>query len=184
MPPPSPVDRFAVIVLSGASGDIMTTARGRLEPGARAAVMRLPLKNAPGPFTAAVRIRNPTEGNAEDGVTVARPTGLLGDPMIYRLATPTNPRPAASVEFRRTERIQVRWPVIGTIESRDARVLGRDGVPLELAINVRDLDEEGTRFILADLNLAPLTAGEYIIEARASGGGRSSAVHLAIRVGR
>ena len=172
------------VMLTAASGDIMTTARGRLEPGARAAVMRIPLKNAPGPFTAAVRIRNPTEGTAEDGLTVARPAGLLGDPMIYRLATPTSPRPAASVEFRRTERIQVRWPVIGTIESRDARVLGRDGVPLELAVNVRDLDEGGTRFILADLNLAPLTAGEYIIEARASGGGRSSSVHLAIRVGR
>lgn len=172
------------VMVSGPSGDPMTTARGTLEPGARAAVVRIPLKNAPGPFNAAVRVRSATDGNAEDGVTVARPTGLLGEPMIYRLATPTNPRPAASVEFRRTERIQIRWPVTGAIDSREARILGRDGVPLELTVNVRDLEEAGARFIVADLNLAPLTAGEYIIEVRATGGGRSDSAHVAIRVGR
>lgn len=172
------------VVLSDASGEIMTTARGRLEPGARAAVVRIPLKNAPGPFNAAVRVRNAAEGDADDGLTVARPAGLLGDPMLYRLATPTNPRPAASIEFRRTERIQIRWPVVGAIDSREARILGRDGVPLELAVSMRDFEEGGIRFIVADLNLAPLTAGEYIIDARASGAGRSDSVQLAIRVGR
>ena len=172
------------VMVSGPSGDPMTTARGKLEPGARAAVVRIPLKNAPGPFNAAVRVRSATDGNAEDAVTVARPTGLLGEPMIYRLATPTNPRPAASVEFRRTERIQIRWPVTAATDSREARILGRDGVPLELTVNMRDLEEAGARFIVADLNLAPLTAGEYIIEARATGGGRSDSAHLAIRVGR
>lgn len=172
------------IMLSGTSGDIMTTARGRLEPGARAAVIRIPLKGAAGPFDAAVRMSHPTDGQADDGVTVARPASLLGDAMIYRLATPTNPRPAASVEFRRTERIQVRWPLTGAIDSREARILGRDGVPLELAVNVRELEEGGIRFVVADLNLAPLTAGEYIIEARARGGGQSDSAYLAIRVGR
>jgi VWFA-related protein len=172
------------VMVSGPGGDLMTTARGKLDPGARAAVVRIPLKAAPGPFNAAIRVRSATDGNAEDGVTVARPTGLLGDPMIYRLSTPITPRPAASVEFRRTERIQVRWPVAGAIDSREARILGRDGVPLELAVNMRELEEAGAKFIVADLNLAPLTAGEYIIEARASGASESDSVHLAIRVGR
>ena len=172
------------VVLSGASGDIMTTARARLEPGGRAAVVRVPLAGAPGPFNAGVRLRNPTEGNAEDGVTVARPTSLLGDPLIFRMATPTTPRPAGSVYFRRTERIQVRWPVRAVPESREARILGRDGVPLELKVSVSDVEESGVRFVTADLNLAPLTAGEYLIEVSATASGKKESAQLGIRVGR
>jgi len=172
------------VVLSSASGDVMTTARGRLEPGTRAAVVRIPLNSAPGPFNAAVRVRSETEGDAQDGVTVARSARLIGDPLIFRLATPTTPRPAASVEFRRTERMRVRWPVAGTIDSREGRVLGRDGVPLELALTVSDTEEAGSRFVVAELNLAPLTAGEYIIEVTATSAGKSDSAHLAIRVGR
>ena len=118
------------------------------------------------------------------GLTVARRTGLLGDPLIYRLATPTNARPAASVEFRRTERIQIRWPVLGAVDSREARILGRDGVPLELLPKMSDLDDGGTRYFAVDLNLAPLTAGEYIVEVTATSAGKSESAHLAIRVGR
>ncbi len=172
------------IVLTGPSGDIMTTARGRMEPGARAAVVRIPLASAPGPFNAAVRVRSATEGDAQDGVTVARSTSLLGPPQIYRLATPTQPRPAGSVQFRRTERIQVRWPVSGAVTAREARILGRDGVPLELAVVVSDREEAGIQFLVVDLNLAPLTAGEYIIEVKATAQGKTDAAHLAIRVGR
>lgn len=172
------------VVLSGPSGDIITTARGRIDPGSRAGVVRIPLNRAPGPFNAAVRMRSSTDGDADDGITVARSTGVLGHALIYRLATPTNPRPAASVQFRRTERIQVRWPVSAATEFREARILGRDGVPLELAVNMREIEETGNRFIAADLNLAPLTAGEYIIEARATVGGKTESAHLAIRVAR
>jgi VWFA-related protein len=172
------------VVLSTASGDIITTTRGRLEPGARAAVVRIPLNGAAGPFNAAVRVRSTTEGDAQDGVSVTRPTSLLGDPLIYRMATPTSPRPAGSVEFRRTERIQVRWPVTRAIDGRQGRMLGRDGVPLELSPTLSDREEGGTRFVVADLNLAPLTAGEYIIEVTATGGGKADSAHLAIRVGR
>jgi VWFA-related protein len=172
------------IMVSGPTNEVMTTARGRLEPGARAAVVRIPLNKADGPFSASVRMRNPTEGSTEDGVTVARRTGLLGDPLIYRLTTPTNARPAASVEFRRTERIQIRWPVLGTVQSREGRILGRDGVPLELLPKMSELDDARARYLVADLNLAPLTAGEYIIEVTATGAGKSESGHLAIRVGR
>ena len=172
------------VVLTGPSGEIMTTARGRLDPGARATVVRIPLKGAAGPFSAAIRLRSETEGDAQDGVTVARPGSPLGDPLIFRLATPTTPRPAGSVQFRRTERIQVRWPLSGGMENRQARILGRDGVPLGLAVALGDLQESGQAFLVADLNLAPLTAGDYIIEVSGTVGGKSAAGHLAIRVGR
>jgi hypothetical protein len=155
-----------------------------MDPASRAVVVRMPLNKVPGPFNAAIRLRSAIEGDAEDGLGVARPAGLLGDPLIFRMTTPSSPRPAGSVQFRRTERIQVRWPVNGSIDSREARVLGRDGVPLELGPALSDREEDGIRFVVADLNLAPLTAGEYIIEVKATAAGKEDSAHLAIRVGR
>jgi VWFA-related protein len=172
------------IVVTGASGDIIATTGGKMDPASRAVVVRMPLNKVPGPFNAAIRLRSAIEGDAEDGLGVARPAGLLGDPLIFRMTTPSSPRPAGSVQFRRTERIQVRWPVNGSIDSREARVLGRDGVPLELGPALSDREEDGIRFVVADLNLAPLTAGEYIIEVKATAAGKEDSAHLAIRVGR
>lgn len=171
------------VMLSGPSGDVITMAKGQIDPGARAAVIRIPIADAPGPFNAAIRLRG-TDGDAQDEVGIARTTGLLGRPVLYRLQTPTTPRPAASVLFRRTERIQVRWPVSAPVESREVKILGRDGVPLELPVNMKDLQEAGVNYVVADLNLAPLTQGEYILEATVTAGGRSESSLLAIRVGR
>jgi VWFA-related protein len=171
------------VMVSGADG-FATSGRGRIEPGARSAVVRIPLKRAAGPFNASIRLRSATEGSSEDGLTIARSASVLGAPLVYRLATPTIVRPAGSMEFRRTERIQVRWPVTGPASGGDARILGRDGVPLGLAVPLRDLEEDGARFLVADLNLAPLTAGEYIIEVSTTAEGQPASAQLAIRVGR
>lgn len=172
------------VMLSGANGDVITTARGKIEPGARAAVIRIPLQKATGPFEAGLRVRNDLDGDAQDGVSIARRTSLFGDPLIFRLATPTSPRPAASVMFRRTERIRVQWPVSAPVEAREGRLLGRDGVPLELAVTLTEHEDSGTRFVVADLNLAPLTAGEYVIEVKGTASGKTELAMLAIRVGR
>jgi hypothetical protein len=107
---------------------------------------------------------------------------LFGDPLLVRFALPGTPRPAGSVFFRRTERMQVRWPVIAALESREVRVLGRDGVPLGLAVTVSDQEEAGRTFVVADLNLAPLTQGEYLLEIKGTGGGKTEAALLAFRV--
>jgi hypothetical protein len=95
---------------------------------------------------------------------------------------PAVTKPAASVFFRRTERIQVRWPVSAAVDKPEVRVLGRDGVPLELKVTLSELAEEGVMFIAADLNLAPLTAGEYLMEVRGSASGKTESAMLAFRV--
>jgi VWFA-related protein len=168
------------VVVSTAAGDVITTGRGKLEPGARAAVVRIPLERAPGPFHATVRLRGET--NVEDSAVVSRSTGVFGAPLVFRLATPTQPRPAGSVYFRRTERLQVRWPVTGAVTDPQGRVLGRDGVPLELAVTVSTKTEDAVAFVVADLNLAALTAGEYILEVSGRAGDKSETAHLAFRV--
>ncbi len=172
----------AQIMVSGTSGNVITTARARLEPGARAVVTRIPVNGAPGPFSATIRLRGTAAGDAQDAVTVARMRSLLGDPLVFRFAMPNAPKPVGSVYFRRTERMQIRWPVAAPLEQRGARILGRDGVPLELAVSLSDHEEGGGRFVVADLNLAPLTAGEYLIEVRGTAAGKAESAMLAFRV--
>jgi VWFA-related protein len=170
------------IMVSGAGGEPIATARARVEPGARSAVARIPLNKAPGPFNAAVRVRNAAGSDAQDGVSIERKSTVFGDPLLFRSPLPAVTKPAASVYFRRTERMQIRWPVITALTQRDARVLGRDGVPLELAVSVSDLEAAGARFVVVDLNLAPLTAGEYIMEVKGTAAATTHSAMLAFRV--
>jgi hypothetical protein len=172
------------VMISAGSGEPLTTARGRIEPGGRSAVIRVPVKGATGPFNATLRVSSSTGHTAQDGVTSDRTKDLLGDPLIFRGTAPANMRPAGSVQFRRTERLQVRWPLNGGAERNEARLLGRDGVPLELAVTATSRTENGVTFVVADLNLAPLTAGEYVLEMKVAGGGKSDDAHLAFRVAR
>lgn len=171
-----------VMVSSGA--EVMSTATAQIERGQRAVTLRVPLNGAAGPFAVTVRLRSATEGTAQDGVSVARSTGVFGDPLVFRLPTPSMPRAAGSVQFRRTERIQVRWPVTSGVTSIEGRVLGRDGVPLELRPAITERQESGVSFVVADLNLAPLTAGEYILEVKGTRGAEAGAGYLAFRVSR
>lgn len=171
------------VVVAAASGETVAMSKGRIEPGARAAVVRVPIEKSPGPFTATIRVRNAAHGPLDDSLGIARRTGAFGDPLIFRLATPTQPRPAGSVFFRRTERMQVRWPVSGTITQPTGRILGRDGVPLDLALPIAEREEDGVRYVVADLNLAPLTQGEYVVEVQAAGAaGATESARLAFRV--
>jgi VWFA-related protein len=168
----------AQAMVSAASGEVMTAARATLDPASRAVVFHVPLNGAPGPFTVAIRLRNATDGEATDSISVTRPSGTFGDAMLFRLPLPNVVRPAASPQFRRTERIRIRWPILRKGDSPVARVLGRDGKPIDLAVTVSERAEAGMPWIVADLNLAPLTAGEYVIEVRAG----DSVADVAIRV--
>ena len=170
------------IVVTGDGGETVAMSKGRIEPGSRAAVVQIPVNKAKGPFAATIRLRG-TQGTADDSLSVTRASGALGAPLVFRLATPTQPRAAGSVFFRRTERMQVRWPVTGPLTNPTARVLGRDGVPLELAPAVAEKEEGGTRYVVVDLNLAPLTQAEYVLELQgATPDGGTSSARLAFRV--
>lgn len=180
------------VMVSTTDGETLAGTKARIEPGARAATVRIPLQKKTGPFEATIRVRNEMDSSAQDGVTVARRAAPFGDPLLYRLATPSLARPAGSPHFRRTERIRVEWPLTATIQAPTARLLGRDGVPLVLAVKVTEREEAGIKFLVAELNLAPLTAGDYVLEVSGevsgevagSATGKPASSMLAFRVGR
>jgi hypothetical protein len=107
-------------------------------------------------------------GQTVDGTAEVRRTqdGLVGDAILYRgRAAATSPlRPVADLQYRRTERVHVEWILTSEIDQRSARLLSRTGQPLAVPVGVTERETEGRKVVAVDLNLAPLSTGEYVIE--------------------
>ena len=85
-------------------------------------------------------------------------------------------------EFTTPERARVEWPVLTSLERRDARLLGRNGQPLAIPVTVTERPSNGSTVLAADLNLAPLTEGDYVIELTVGTAGATEQRRVAIRV--
>src|SRR6185436_13904834 len=107
---------------------------------------------------------------------------LLGEPIVYRAAPgPRAPlRPVADFQFRRTERVHIEFPMLTPFEDRQARLLGRTGQPLAVSVTLT-MPPAGS-VLAADLTLAALGAGDYVIEVTAGTGERAERRLVAIRV--
>lgn len=172
------------VLLAEESGDTRV-AKGRIEPGARGTVIKVPVGSQAGPWQAMVRIAGSGQPSQTDSVTIARRAGtLLGDPIAYRApASAAAPwRPLAAFHFRRTERLRVEWPALADVTSHDARLLDRKGQPLEVPVTVTTSGEGTSKLVVATLNLAPLGIGEYVVELTARGGETVERELVAIRV--
>ncbi len=83
--------------------------------------------------------------------------------------------PTADLRFRRGEHIRVEVPAPNA-SAISARLLDRMGKPLTLAVTAGVRDEpDGSRWETAQLNLAPLGAGDYVIEMAERAGGAGGA---------
>jgi VWFA-related protein len=172
------------VMLTSDSGQT-NSLKGRIDPGARGTLIKAPVGSQPGPWQALVRISGDGQPPQTDSVAISRATGrLLGGPIGFRAAAPAaSPwRPIAFFHFRRTERLRIEWPVLAAIETHEARLLDRKGQPLAVPIVVTAQDSGGSKVVAADLNLAPLSIGEYIIELTAKGNGAVEQKVVAIRV--
>ena len=147
--------------------------------------MRLQLGS---PATAGWRIQTRVSAGtaALDDVTQLQLGGgrLLGEPVMFR-GTPaaSSPlRPVADAQYRRTERVHIEWNVAGPLDRREARLLGRNGQPLPVPVTVTEREVLGRPGIAADLNLAPLSAADYVIELIVGAGSQMERRFIAIRV--
>ena len=170
------------ITLAGATD---VTARGRIEPSARATLIRVPRDTA-GPWKLAIRLGGGVD-RVEDHLEVgAPPDGPLGQPVLFRGRPPAQSPvlPAADLQFLRAERLHVEWPVSGPLDRREARVLGRNGQPLALTIPVTERQQDSQTVLVVDFALAPLAAGDYVLELTTARESRSDRSLVAFRVGR
>jgi hypothetical protein len=173
------------VTLTTATGAAAGTGKGRIEAGWRASIIRVPFAvPTSGALRVTARIR---AGNAtvDDRGEIREASGrVIADPLLFRgtAAASSALRAVADFQYRRTERVHVEWPVLMPIDRREARLLGRNGQPLAVPVNITERQSNGRNVLAADLNLSPLTEGDYVIDVTAGSGAEVEQRRVAIRV--
>jgi hypothetical protein len=168
------------VQVTDAAGAEVGTGTARIEPPSRGATMIVPIAQASTPLVVSTRVTNGAQSLADRLEVPPLASSLIGTPVFYRARPPaTAPlHPAADPQFRRTERLHVEWPVSGALDQRQARLLGKNGAPLPIPLTLTERDGK----LALDLNLAPLTDGDYVLEVVAGPGASNARKLSAIRV--
>jgi VWFA-related protein len=166
----------------GAQADIVMTGEGgapaggrqwRFEPGSRSALVRLERPDgAGGPWHLTFRVQGVSMPIAERLTVTEEAPRPIAAPLVFRATSSRRSpfRPAPSREFRRTERVRVEWAASGALDARAARLLGRDGSLLPIPVVLTESSADGVPILAADVTLAPLGPGDYVLEVTASSG--------------
>ena len=176
-------DGAEVQVMVTTQGGETAVGKGRVAPATRGALVEIPVRGGSGPWQATVRVRG--DSSETETISIAAPgEGLLGEPIAYRAAsTAASPfQPAAVFHFRRTERLRVEWPAYAAIEGQEARLLDRKGQPLAVPVAVQPGMGDKGPLLRAELSLAPLNIGDYVIEVTARSAAASERKLVAFRV--
>lgn len=169
------------------AGSSTATASAPLAAGQRSFMVPVALRRrATEPIDVRVRIAQaPGQPPLTDMVRIDGVEGLAA-PMLFRRGPSTANRvqPAGSPVFSRTERARLEIPAsAGTLSA--GRILDRNGSTIEVPVTVGErTDEAGQRWLTAEVILAPLAPGDYIVEVSAPAGGAELKVLTAIRVTR
>jgi hypothetical protein len=170
------------------AGAVTSTARVTLKPGERTFLTAVAMP--PGTTgEISVKARLSAEGAVTPESDAIRfevgPT--IAEPLFFKRGVTTGNRlvPASSATFSRTERIRLEFPVGADAKAGAARLLDRSGKPLPLPVTVGERTDEasGQRWLTADIVLAPLSDGDYVVEIALDAGG-SNRMLSAIRVAR
>jgi VWFA-related protein len=92
--------------------------------------------------------------------------------------------PTADPRFRRTERLRIEIPVGGEGFIGTGRLLTREGqaLPLVVTASTRTDTTQTRHFVVAEVVLAPLAAGEYVLEVSLVKDGRTDVVTYGFRL--
>ncbi len=109
---------------------------------------------------------------------------LLGDAIVFRRGpySGTGFQPTADLRFRRAERIRLDLPVAPPVDAAGAQLLDRKGKVLAIPVTAGQREDAGRRFVSVELAVAPLAAGDYVIEVSARRGERTEKILTAFRI--
>ena len=146
----------------------------------------------PGEYIVRVSVRGAERSTAEVTervrVTVPPPGPAAeappGDAVLHRSGPFTGRafQPTADARFRRGERLRVDVTVAGPAPTVSARLLDRKGQPLAVPVATAIRDEAYRRIASAELAVAPLAFGDYLVELTLQRGSRSDKVVVAVRI--
>ena len=158
----------ADVMVMDATGTTVASAHVQIAPGSIS--LRVVLTSAalpPGEYD--VRLREKGTGSASPStvstkLTIAAAPAGTGSILFRRGPTTGNRElPTTDLRFRRTERLRVDAPSTGATAA--ARLLDRLGKPLPIPVGATVfVDADGTGWMTAQLALAPLAVGDYVIE--------------------
>ena len=145
-----------------------------IQAGQRSVVVEGPDEAlAPGRYTVRAEARSERSGSSVRASTdvVVAPAGatISSRTLPYRRGPTTGLAyvPTADPRFRRTERIRLDVPILteGAVIAK-GRVLTREGQPLPLQVTTseRTDDKSGARYLVAEVTLAPLAQGDFVLE--------------------
>ncbi len=108
----------------------------------------------------------------------------VSQPLLFRRGPFTGPEwiAAGDVRFRRQERVKVEVGVTGPMSASAVRLLDRAGHPLGVPVTASERDERGTRIVSGEVTLAPLSAGDYVLETTITQGDTTQKVLVAFRI--
>ncbi len=191
-PPPvgDPWTKGGAAEIDVSAGDSTASGRAVLAPGERTflTAVRLPRPVSAGALDVRARLSGNDPGAARlaDSIHLPMAAGARR-PVLFRRGPTTGARylPAATFLFSRTERVRVEVPVPQDATAGAARLLDRTGKPVALPVAVTErAGDSGQRWIAAEVTLAPLGAGDYVVEVSFSASGAEQKVVTAIRVAR
>lgn len=177
------------VTLDVKTGGASTTAQVKLAPGERTFVIPVKLTAPVQSGTLDVRATLATTGQEADPFSDILRLDLassIGQPMLFRRGVSTGNRllPAASFQFSRTERARLEFPAAADATAATGRLLDKAGEPLAIPVTIgeRTDPQTGQRWVTADIILAPLSAGDYVVELTRGGAGAQHKILTAIRV--
>lgn len=151
-------------------GEVVGSARGRIAPGAISLLMPMVATSRLDQGDYQVRVRSQTPGGVETlTVSVTLPPASSASGAVYLRRGPSSGNkdlPTADLRYRRSDRLHVEVP--SAAATATARLLDRTGkpFPVPVASAMRD-DADGSRWASAEVALAPLAPGDYLIEVSA-----------------
>ena len=173
------------------AGGSSATARVTLAPAERAFAVPVKLSGPVDSGSVQVRARLTGADPAAEGLggvlTIELPQAI-GQPMVFRRGPSTGNRvlPAASFQFSRTERARLEFPVGADVKAGAGRLLDKAGKPLAIPVTLAERTDEqtGQRWLTADIILAALGAGDYVVELVVTNATAEQKIVTAIRVTR
>jgi hypothetical protein len=172
----------AEVLLLGADGGQLGSAQVDLPAGQGAFSVRIPANGrlAPGDYAVRVRLRalDTVLGGTLASGTVASDTArviiperpsAIGEAVMWRRGTSTGPQYVRTADPRYQRSDRLRLELATDAGAATARLLDRVGKVLQVPVQVSERIDaaEGVRWIVADVTLAPLAAGDYAIEVTA-----------------
>jgi hypothetical protein len=156
------------VVLRDSARAAVSTERVTLQPGSYAGEVVLTPSRAlaAGEYDLQVRAKGTQGLPATETIRLSIDAPPLGSGLVFRRRGPSTGNrdvPTADARYRRSERLVVEAPApFGEIA---ARLLDRTGKPLTVPVTaaIRQ-DADGTRWGRVEIALAPLAAGDYIVE--------------------